>query len=986
MKSTFIMKKIYLITSCALILGGVFVFVGQNAFASQAPILNTYTATSIGTNSAILNGNVATYGVDNTQVFFKWGSSPQNLNTITPFQNRGNQSGTFSQAIGGLQPNTSYFFQACASNQAGQSCGGIVQFITTQNPQPPQPQLPTVITETAQSITQTSATLRGTISSTGNSSISSRLFRYGTQPQNLNQTLTVSGSQTGTGTFGQSLSGLQPNTSYFFQACASNQAGQSCGGIVQFITTQNPQPPQPQLPTVITRNVISFTETSGVLQGEVVSLGTSTLSDRYFEWGLSNGNLANRTSASFGTVGVFTQQISQLQSNTEYFYRACVLTTNGDTVCGSVFSFRTQSVVSQPLVVVTDSPQSITSNSALLRGTITSLGSSGVSQRYFEWGFSSGSLNNRLNVSGSQTGTGSFGETVFGLQSNTTYLYRACVHTFDGVTVCGGIQSFTTFGSTQQFLEVETRSATNISEDRATLRGEVINSNGQSIVSRYFEWGTSSGSLFNTLFVSGSQSGNGSFSQTLNGLQDGRRYYYRACAEGSNGTRDCGSIEDFETDDENTFNDEEKPEVETRSATNIDEDRATLRGRIVDDGGDDVFAYFEWGFSSGSLNNRLNASGTYESGESVSRDLFGLQSDTRYYFRLCGENNEGRDCGSVESFTTDDDFFFTNPTNLPQVSTLNPVAFDTSSATLSGFCNAFQNGAQTFFEYGNTPSLGNRTVSQSLLNQSGGMAQFITGLAPNTTYYYRAGCQNSQGVAFGNVVPFTTRGFTQVLPPIIQQPPIVIQQPPTIITRPVEQIVVVENGSGSSFVRLFITNNQETIRPLETVVYEVEWENISSITLERMVLEVRIPENLPIINASLGRLDKVRNTLIIEIRSLEPNAIQSVRIQTQSQSGLQNGDPVVAQAILAFENPINNAQENAIAYDADIYDASGVALTASVFGFSFFPNTLIGWLILLLIILLVIWIARNIIIRSASRDYPPSRPRQQAPYQSYPKK
>lgn len=601
--------------------------------------------------------------------------------------------------------------------------------------------------------------------------------------------------------------------------------------------------------------------------------------------------------------------------------------------------------------VITNPANSVGQSSARLNGSVSTYNLQ--TSVWFEYGTTTAMslTTSRINRG---TASGSFDQMVTGLSSGR-YYFRACGENVNGI-FCGNRLEFTipgnnNGGGTSEDLLVSTRSARNIDEDRATLEGSIDDTGGFTVIRRWFEWGTSSSNLNRTVTLSGSQTGTGTFSQSLSGLSSNTRYYFRACAENDNNETDCGSTFDFRTED-NSWSDNDDLAVETLSPQDIRETSATLRGEVRDDGNDSVRTWFEWGTSASNLSNTVSVSGNYRNGDRVTRNLSGLSNDRTYYYRFCGENSFGTDCGSVVNFRTNQEF--NTRTQLPLVTTLSPIARDANFLSFNGYCNAFGDTATTWFEYGTSTNLGSRTPSATITNAEG-MAYLLTGLNPNTTYYYRAVCQNSEGINYGATLATSTLNRV-----VVTQPPVVINTVTTTTTG---------TGGGSSLIRLAITNNQDTVFRGETVTYEVTWENLSGRTLNDLVLEVRIPQELRFIDTDRGRLDRRRNTVIIEIRELQTREIGEANITVAASSGLREGDPVVAQAIMAFENPINRAQENAIAYDADIYSLSSSVLGASVFGSGFLPGTLIGWLILLLIILAIILLVRYFYGRNRNHNY-----------------
>lgn len=95
---------------------------------------------------------------------------------------------------------------------------------------------PTVTTTGSTNVTATSATISGVINATGCSSVSSYGFEYSTTTGFPNGTGTqVVSSNLNAGNFSAALSGLAPNTRYYFKAFATNSIGTTYG--IQFAFT-----------------------------------------------------------------------------------------------------------------------------------------------------------------------------------------------------------------------------------------------------------------------------------------------------------------------------------------------------------------------------------------------------------------------------------------------------------------------------------------------------------------------------------------------------------------------------------------------------------------------------------------------------------------------------------------------------------------------------------------------------------------------------
>lgn len=323
-------------------------------------------------------------------------------------------------------------------------------------------------------------------------------------------------------------------------------------------------------------------------------------------------------------------------------------------------------------------------------------------------------------------------------------------------------------------------------------------------------------------------------------------------------------------------------------------------------------------------------SGYYMSGNSCIQNVTNCPSG--YYM-------SGNTCIQNQNFQT---------TTLPTVSTLGTISVGGTVAAVDGYYTSTSCAVYTSFKYGTTQSLGNTTGEVNRGTGSGSMAQSLSGLQPGTTYYYQASARNCAGTSVGSIRSFTTTADTTN---------------DTVIYRTITNNI--GGSGGNSFINLTIDNHRDTVIGNESVTYDVTWTNLTSSQLKNLVLEVNFPTQMSILNTDQGTIERNKNSVVDQIDTLDAKATGTMEITTQVTGNLKDGDPVVAQAIMAFNNPKNNATENAIAYDADHYSTGNgnSILGASLFGLNFLPTSLAGWLLIILILLLIIILAHSYITR-----------------------
>ncbi len=268
---------------------------------------------------------------------------------------------------------------------------------------------PTVITTDASSITGTTVTLNGTVNANGeNVNVS---FEWG-ETTAYGNTVTATPASVGGSTLtsvSANITGLTAGTTYHFNL----KAGSEYGGDKDFITTT---PSSPSVTTGLVSNVAYTTATCG---GDVTDEGSEPVTAKGVCWSTDQYPTIGDNKTNDGTgAGVFSSDITELSENTTYYVRAYA-TNSIETSYGEQKELNTE----KPPVVTTSSftPDYI---SAIGGGTVTDVGSLGVSARGVCWSIDQNpTISDNITINGS--GIGGFSSSLINLQLGITYYVRA---------------------------------------------------------------------------------------------------------------------------------------------------------------------------------------------------------------------------------------------------------------------------------------------------------------------------------------------------------------------------------------------------------------------------------------------------------------------------------------------------------------------------------------------------------------------------------
>ncbi len=461
--------------------------------------------------SALCGGNIIYNGgafISQRGVCWSTSANPDINDSITI---DGSGDGNFTSIITHLTPNTTYYVRAYATNILGTAYGNQQQFTTLS--------LATVTTDTATSVSDTSAYTGGNVLSDGLAAVTQKGICWGlsTNPTTADS-ITINGS--GTGSFVVSLNNLNENTTYYVRAYAINSIGTAYGNEISFTTYA--------LPSITTDTATSVTVNSAITGGNITFDGNTPILQRGICWSLSPNPTINDSITTNGSgTGTFISNLTALNDDTTYYIRAYAINRVG-IAYGGELSFTTGNGI---IILETLPLDTLTIHYALSGGNIISDGGSFVTERGVC--FSGGPNPVYDHCTSDSSGTGIYASTVTGFSPDDFYYVRAYATNSYG-TFYGNEIWFRAFASPR----LSTVDAYDILGDTAWSGGIILDSGRTNILVKGICWSTSMGPSYPygvyTL----------SFNEPMHGLLPNTLYYYRSFANNVVGTT-YGELKSF---------------------------------------------------------------------------------------------------------------------------------------------------------------------------------------------------------------------------------------------------------------------------------------------------------------------------------------------------------------------------------------------------------------------------------------------------------
>jgi uncharacterized repeat protein (TIGR01451 family) len=254
--------------------------------------------------------------------------------------------------------------------------------------------------------------------------------------------------------------------------------------------------------------------------------------------------------------------------------------------------------------------------------------------------------------------------------------------------------------------------------------------------------------------------------------------------------------------------------------------------------------------------------------------------------------------------------------------------------------------ANAWFEWGTTIDLGNITNTAAV----GSLPSVIhrdtlTGLNPGTTYYFRAVAQNSYLKTTGSILSFTTGGTQDV----------------TVVNQYVHRksgsaLVLITSSVNSDKPMLTIDNSRP--HPGDEINLTVNYQNVGDSSVTNATLQISLPQGVDYVSSNPTNPNVFGSSLTFNLGTLRGGSQGLVTIKSRVEDNVADGTILNFPATLSYVDPSGQTQSTNASVSAQVSDENGSNLGGFAFGAGFFPTSIFGWLLLIVLILLLVYLAK----------------------------
>jgi uncharacterized repeat protein (TIGR01451 family) len=251
------------------------------------------------------------------------------------------------------------------------------------------------------------------------------------------------------------------------------------------------------------------------------------------------------------------------------------------------------------------------------------------------------------------------------------------------------------------------------------------------------------------------------------------------------------------------------------------------------------------------------------------------------------------------------------------------------------------------------------------------------GVIPCRYNTYIQTCQDPSASNYGGTLPCRYNTFVNVVRPVITT---------STTTRPPASSLVLITSSVDRNQPIVPTIDNTRPHPGDEINYTVSYQNIGTGSITNLTLQVPLPPEVDYLFSNPSNPTFFGNTLTFNLGTLRANGQGTVTVRVRVRQDIPPGVNLNFPAILSYTNPGGQTQSVNANVSAQVFSEPTTTppttnLGANVFGAGYLPNNVFGWLFLVILVLLLVYLGKYLFGTPRQPRYLLPTPQPYMPYQ-----
>jgi len=227
----------------------------------------------------------------------------------------------------------------------------------------------------------------------------------------------------------------------------------------------------------------------------------------------------------------------------------------------------------------------------------------------------------------------------------------------------------------------------------------------------------------------------------------------------------------------------------------------------------------------------------------------------------------------------------------------------------------------------------------------------LTGLAPQTTYYYRVVAQNPNGTSYGDIKSFTTSAYGAIASGATVatvKAPSTIKKYSDSVSKSVSDEIVSDDGKAASVILDSYVSSEE-VNAGDEIKLSLTYRNVGSGKANDATLKVALPPEVEYVASSVTPTSKIGSDMKFMLGNVAGNSQSDITVTVKVKKVVEGGSAIAFNSFLEYYDEANKLQ-TVNAFNSVTVKESKAGFTGSLAGIAGASGNIFTMILLLMVL------------------------------------